>query len=50
MGRCPESAVERPMKEEVLRAMGGQISWVQAGEILTGPSAGPSAGRAGRHC
>lgn len=36
MGRYPESAVERAMKvqEVLLRAMGGQISWVQAGEIL----------------
>jgi len=36
MGRYPESAVERAMKvqEVLLRAMGGLISWVQAGEIL----------------
>jgi len=36
MGRYPESAVERAMKVQavLLRAMGGQISWVQAGEIL----------------
>lgn len=36
MGRYPESAVERAMKvqEVLLRAMGGQISWLQAGEIL----------------
>jgi transposase len=36
MHRYPESAVERAMKvqEVLLRAMGGQISWVQAGEIL----------------
>jgi transposase len=36
MGRYPESAVERAMKvqEVLLRAMGGQISWVQAGEVL----------------
>ena len=36
MGRYPETAVERAMKvqEVLLRAMGGQVSWVQAGEIL----------------
>jgi transposase len=36
MRRYPESAVERAMKvqEVLLRAIGGQISWVQAGEIL----------------
>jgi transposase len=36
MHRYPESAVERAMKvqEVLLRAMSGQISWVQAGEIL----------------
>ena len=36
MGRYPESAVERAMKvqEVLLRAMGGLISWAQAGEIL----------------
>jgi transposase len=36
MARYPESAVERAMKvqEVLLRAMGGQLSWVQAGEIL----------------
>ena len=36
MGRHPEAAVERAMKvqEVLVRAMGGQLSWVQAGEIL----------------
>lgn len=36
MGRYPEAAVERAMKvqEVLVRAMGGQLSWVQAGEIL----------------
>jgi transposase len=36
MARYPESAVERAMKvqEVLVRAMGGQLSWVQAGEIL----------------
>jgi len=36
MRRYPESAVERAMKvqEVLLRAMSGQLSWVQAGEIL----------------
>ena len=36
MRRYPESAVERAMKvqEVLLRAIDGQLSWVQAGEIL----------------
>jgi transposase len=36
MGRYPGSAVERAMRvqEVLLRAIGGQISWVQAAEIL----------------
>ena len=36
MGRHPEAAVEPAMKvqEVLVRAMGGQLSWVQAGEIL----------------
>lgn len=36
MRRYPEAAVERAMKvqEVLLRAMSGQLSWVQAGEIL----------------
>lgn len=36
MGRHPEAAVERAMKvqEVLVRAMGGHLSWVQAGEIL----------------
>ena len=36
MRRYAESAVERAMKvqEVLVRAIGGQISWVQAGKIL----------------